>query len=73
MLIYNVDVSDLLSNGTMGTLIAVELTNDGCVDKLIIKFTNPKVGLQSRKKHPNYRVSQKKCGDVLHLISQLPE
>ena len=54
MLIYNVDVSDLLSNGTMGTLIAVELTNDGCVDKLIIQFTNPKVGVQSRKKHPNY-------------------
>ena len=38
----------------MGTLIAVELTNDGNVDKLIIKFTNPKVGVQSRKKHPNY-------------------
>ena len=54
MLIYNVDVSDLLANGAMGTLMAVEMTKDGNVDKLIIKFANPKVGLQSRKKHPLY-------------------
>ena len=38
----------------MGTLIAVELAKDGNIDKLIIKFVNPKVGLESRKKHPLY-------------------
>ena len=54
MLIYNVDVSDLLCNGAMGTLIGVELSKDGNVDKLIIRFDNPKAGTISRKKHPNY-------------------
>ena len=54
MLIYNVDVSDLLCNGAMGTLIGIEFTNNGKVDKLIVKFVNPKAGKESRKKHPNY-------------------
>jgi ATP-dependent DNA helicase PIF1 len=54
MLIYNVDVSDLLCNGAMGTLIGVEVSSDGRVDKLIVKFANPKAGKESRKKHPNY-------------------
>ena len=54
MLIYNVDVSDLLCNGAMGTLIGIELTQDGNVDKLIVKFANPKAGKESRRKHPNY-------------------
>ena len=54
MLIYNVDVSDLLCNGAMGTLLGVELSKDGNVDKLIIRFDNPKAGTISRKKHPNY-------------------
>ena len=54
MLIYNVDVSDLLCNGAMGTLVGVELSKDGNADKLIIRFDNPKAGTISRKKHPNY-------------------
>ena len=54
MLIYNVDVSDLLCNGAMGTLVGVELSKDGNVDKLIVQFFNQKAGIQSRKVHPNY-------------------
>ena len=54
MLIYNVDVSDLLCNGAMGTLIGVEMSKDGSIDKLIVKFANPKAGKESRRKHPNY-------------------
>jgi hypothetical protein len=38
----------------MGTLIGVELSKDGSVDKLIVRFSNPKAGKESRKKHPNY-------------------
>ena len=49
ILIYNVDVSDLL-----GTVIGVELSKDGSVDKLIVKFANAKAGRESRKSHPNY-------------------
>jgi ATP-dependent exoDNAse (exonuclease V) alpha subunit len=54
MLIYNIDVSDLLCNGAMGTLIGVEESKDGSVEKLIVKFANPKAGNESRKRHPNY-------------------
>ena len=54
MLIYNVDVSDLLCNGAMGTLIGVEESEGGSVDKLIIKFANQKAGKERRKNHPNY-------------------
>ena len=54
MVIYNIDVSDLLCNGAMGTLSAVELTKDGSVDKFIVNFDMPKAGEKSRQNHPNY-------------------
>ena len=54
MLIFNVDVSDLLCNGAMGTLVGVEPFKDGSVDKLVVKFDNSKAGRESRKSHPNY-------------------
>ena len=38
MLIHNVDVSDLLCNGAMGTLIGVEESKNGSVDKIIVKL-----------------------------------
>ena len=43
MVIYNIDVSDLLCNGAMGTLSAVEVTKDGSVDKFIVNFDMPKL------------------------------
>ena len=54
MMIFNIDVSDLLCNGAMGTLIGVETHQDGTMDKLIVKFDNPKAGRESRRKHPNF-------------------
>ena len=54
MLIYNIDVSDLLCNGAMGTLIGAEESISESVEKLIVKFDNPKAGNESRKRHPNY-------------------
>ena len=54
MVIYNIDVSDLLNNGAMGTLIAVELSKDEKVDKLIVKFDMPKAGEKRRQDHPKY-------------------
>jgi hypothetical protein len=35
-------------------MIGVELSSNGRVDKLIVKFANPKAGKESRKKHPTY-------------------
>ena len=40
MLILNVDVSDLLCNGAMGTLVGFENFKDGSLDKVIVKFDN---------------------------------
>ena len=54
MLIYNVAVSDLLCNGAMGTVIGVEESTDGRIEKVIVKFDNPKAGKESRKNHPAY-------------------
>ena len=54
MLNFNVDVSDLLCNGAMETLVGVENFKDGSLDKVIVKFDNPKAGRESRKNHPNY-------------------
>ena len=38
----------------MGTLIGVEESKCESVEKLIVKFDNPKAGNVSRKRHPNY-------------------
>ena len=54
MMIYNIDVSDLLCNGAMGTLIGAEMSKDGKVDKFIVKFDMPRAGEKSRQNHPNY-------------------
>ena len=52
MLIYNVDVSDLLCNGALGILIGIEESKNGNVDKVIVKFDNPKAGKERRKNYP---------------------
>ena len=54
MLIYNVDVSDLLCNGALGIVIGVEVSKNGAVEKIIVKFDNPKAGQNSRRNHPTY-------------------
>ena len=54
MLMYNADVSDLLCNGAMGSLIGVEESKGGSVEKLIVKFNNPKAGHERKTHHPKY-------------------
>ena len=54
MLIYNIDVSDLLCNGALGVLLGIEESKNGNVDKIIVKFDNPKAGKENRKNHPIY-------------------
>ena len=52
MLIYNVDVSDLLNNGATGTVIGVEENQNGKITSVIVRFDNPKTGRESRKANP---------------------
>ena len=69
MIIYNIDVSDLLCNGAIGTLIGVEVSKDGSVQKLIIEFDNPKAGEESRRNHPTYAKQYPK-GTVITKIER---
>ena len=52
MLIYNIDVSDLLTNGTVGTVLGVIEGNDGVVTAVIVRFDNPEAGKQARSRNP---------------------
>ena len=52
MLIYNVDVSDLLNNGATGSVIGVEENQNGKITSVIVRFDNPKAGSESRKTYP---------------------
>ena len=53
MLIYNIDVSDLLSNGAVGSVLGVTEGQNGVITALIIKFDNPEAGKVARSRHPN--------------------
>ena len=50
MLIHNIDVSDLLSNGTIGTVLGIEESQNGNVSVVIVKFDNPAVGKEARQR-----------------------
>ena len=52
MLISNIDVSDLLCNGTVGTIQGIEEGQNGAVVAVIVKFDNPAAGKQARDRNP---------------------
>ena len=52
MVIHNIDVSDLLTNGAIGTVLGIEESQSGSVSAVIIKFDNPLVGKEARKRKP---------------------
>ena len=51
MLITNIDVSDLLCNGAIGTVLAVVAGQNGMINTVIVKFDNPAAGKQSRERN----------------------
>ena len=67
MLIFNIDVSDLLCNGAIGKVIGIKDDHKGSIRALIVKFDNPEAGKKSRannpamaKKYPGGTVIKKK-------------
>ena len=52
MLIYNIDVSDMLCNGSVGTVIGVQETENGTLTTIIIEFDNLTDGKSSRSRNP---------------------
>ena len=51
ILIHNIDTTDGLTNGQLGTLISIIKTRDNKVDKLIIKLEKEDAGKENRKKY----------------------
>ena len=49
MLITNIDVSDLLCNGAIGTVLGVVEGQSGVISTVIVKFDNPRAGKKSRE------------------------
>ena len=77
MLIFNVDVSDLLCNGSIGTVIGIETNQKDVVIGLMVKFDNPSAGKESRKlnqmmsiKYPDGTLVKKKEQDYSLARSQ---
>ena len=51
-LTYNIDTSDLLTNGVRGTIVGVERSISNKIKSLLVKFDNNKVGIRRQEEHP---------------------
>ena len=51
MLVHNIDVADLLTNGQRGELVDVLLSNDGKPEKLVVKLVDGNAGKENQSKH----------------------
>ena len=51
-LTYNIDTSDLLTNGVRGTITGVERSISNKIKSLFVKFDNNKVGIRRQEEHP---------------------
>ena len=52
MIIRNIDVPDMLSNGQIGTLKDFIKTKDGKIEILVVQLNEPKAGKEHRKNNP---------------------
>ena len=52
MIIRNIDVPDMLSNGQIGTLIDFIKTKDGKIEILVVELNEPKAGKEHRLNNP---------------------
>ena len=49
------DVGDGLCNGAQGELLAVEVNSNGKVNKFVIQFDNPDMGVAARERSPHMK------------------
>ena len=68
ILIHNIDTSDGLTNGQLGTLIDIVRASDGSVGKCIVEFKREKVGMKSRANNPQYAKRYPR-GTVIEKVS----
>ena len=68
ILIHNIDTSDGLTNGQLGTLIDVFRADDGTASELIVEFKNENIGKQNRERNPNVAAKCPK-GTIIEKVS----
>ena len=52
ILVHNIDTADGLTNGQLGTLISIIKSDDGRIDKLVVRLQKKSAGSENRKKYP---------------------
>ena len=68
ILIHNIDTSDGLTNGQLGTLNEIIRADDGTIAKLIVEFMNKNVGKQNRENNPQLAAKYPN-GSVIEKVS----
>ena len=61
MIVHNIDVPDMLTNGTIGKLEDVIRTTDGKVDILVIKVKDEKIGQKNREEKGHLKSKYPGC------------
>ena len=64
MLVSNIDVTDCLTNGQLGTLSAAVKTQDGKITKLMVNFNNQNVGKVWRQENPGLAIRYPTCTGI---------
>ena len=52
MLIFNIDVADLLCNGATGTVLGIEEDPTGNILAVIVEFDDHRAGVEARRRNP---------------------
>ena len=74
MLVYNIDIPDLLVNGALGTVVGHEFDNKGEVECIIVSFDRPETGvgqMNSFKHLANKYLKQRGCPIYKQTIEEL--
>ena len=67
MLTVNLDVSDGLSNGSIGTVRGC-YTNNGEVIVVMVKFDNEETGREMQRNHPHFQVRYPGCTPIKRQV-----
>jgi hypothetical protein len=74
MLVYNINIPDLLVNGALGTVVGFEFDKRGEVECIIVSFDNPETGIDQRnsfKQLANKYIDQRGCPIYKQTVEEL--
>ena len=70
IMIHNIDTPDKLTNGQLGVLVDMIKTNDGDINKLVIKLNNKSAGILNRRNHPGLSMKYPECVFIERVTNQ---